>query len=542
MRPAKVVVLAFLLCVAVTIGAYGENAKGCVFNDKNGNGVRDAGEKGLAKVLVSNGVDIVETDRQGQYAIPVTDDTVLFVVKPAGWMCPVGPGNNIPRFYYIHKPKGSPAMKYTGVAPTGPLPASVDFPLRRQHESNRFKMVCMGDTQPRDVEEVQFIAHDLLEDLTDTGAAFGLTLGDVVFNDLTVFEPLVQAMSATGLPWRYVPGNHDHNHDAPTTEQTAETFTRVFGPQYYSFNYGQVHFVVLNDIRHDAKQDKYHGGLGEKQMAFLKNDLSHVKPSQLVVLTMHIPITGLDESKAIYALLKDFPNTFSLSAHTHSQCHVFIDRSQGWQQDTPHHHLNHGTSCGCWWGGSFDEVGIPTAQMADGVPNGYSFITFDGAKYSVEYRVARRPADYQMNVWLPEVVSAPKAADTAAIVNVFAGSSKSTVEMRLDGAKAWTPMEAFVGSDPFFTDAFARQDAFLKKLAKDKGVKEITKEFTSAVREEFHDNFRVLPKPDTDVTHLWRANLPAGLPVGGHTLEVRTTDMFGHIYTAKRMFSVGAGK
>ena len=39
---------------------------------------------------------------------------------------------NLPRFYRHHYPKGSPAdlnLTYEGLAPTGPLPASVDFPL-----------------------------------------------------------------------------------------------------------------------------------------------------------------------------------------------------------------------------------------------------------------------------------------------------------------------------------------------------------------------------------------------------------------------------
>ena len=49
-------------------------ARGVVFHDANGNGQRDAGEKGLADVRVSNGVNIVKTDAEGKYEIGVDDD------------------------------------------------------------------------------------------------------------------------------------------------------------------------------------------------------------------------------------------------------------------------------------------------------------------------------------------------------------------------------------------------------------------------------------------------------------------------------------
>lgn len=531
-------VLLAVLTALCALGASAQQATGVVYDDANTNGARDAGERGIARVLVSNGVDVVETGRDGRYTIGVTDDTILFVIKPRGWMTPVGPGANVPRFYYIHKSAGSPPqLRYKGVAPTGPLPASVDFPLHRQREQNRFRVLCFGDTQTRNVEEVRFLAHDILEEVAGSDAAFGITLGDNVFNDLTVFEPLVETMSTTGIPWRYVPGNHDHNHDAPTTEQADETLERVFGPPYYAFNYGPVHFIVLNDIRYAAMKDEYHGGLGERQLAFIKNDLAHVSPKQLIVLLMHIPLTGINDASALYALLAQFPHTFSLSAHTHSQEHLFIGRAAGWQQEKPHHHLIHGTACGSWWGGNFDDASIPTAQMADGVPNGYSFITFDGTDYDVEYRAARRPADCQMNVWLPAGIKAAELAATRPLINVYAGSERSRVETRVGKNADWTPAEPYLAADPFYAEAAERQQTFFLKLAALKGVAEMDKKFISDVRGEFKSVLRGLPEPDK-VPHVWRATLPATLAPGAHVLEVRTTDMFGHTYTAKHIFNV----
>ena len=137
-------------------------ATGTVFLDTNGNQVKDDNEKGLPGVRVSNGQDIVETDANGQYALAVSDDSILFVIKPRGFMTPVDE-NRLPKFYYIHKPHGSPeGLKYAGVAPTGPLPASIDFPLTEQSESDTFKVLVFGDTQPNNMQEIEWLAHDVI--------------------------------------------------------------------------------------------------------------------------------------------------------------------------------------------------------------------------------------------------------------------------------------------------------------------------------------------------------------------------------------------
>lgn len=84
-----------------------QTATGYVFYDANNNRQRDAGEQGLACVRVSNGREVVCTDENGLYQLPVTGDTILFVIKPQGWRTPLSK-NLTPEFYYIHKPNGSP--------------------------------------------------------------------------------------------------------------------------------------------------------------------------------------------------------------------------------------------------------------------------------------------------------------------------------------------------------------------------------------------------------------------------------------------------
>src|SRR5690606_40994531 len=112
--------LKFTLIIAgLFVGSVGygqEIARGIVYEDTNLNGKKDAKEKGVAQVAISNGVDVVLTDASGRYTIPERDNSIFFVIKPNGYQFPVDE-NNKPKFYYIHKPAGSPNLKYEGSKP-----------------------------------------------------------------------------------------------------------------------------------------------------------------------------------------------------------------------------------------------------------------------------------------------------------------------------------------------------------------------------------------------------------------------------------------
>ena len=225
-----------------------QGAQGTVFNDKNQNGKKDKGEPGLPNIAVSNGKEITKTNEQGKWVLPHDEDTIFFVIKPRDWRTPVNK-DNIPQFYYIHKPNGSsPSLKYKGVEPTGPLPESIDFALIENKEPNTFKAIFFGDPQPRSIEQINYIAHDIIPELIGTEAKFGVTLGDIMFDDLDLFKESNANLALIGIPWYNVVGNHDINFDSKDDAGSDETFHRFFGPNYYSFDHGPVHFIVLDDV------------------------------------------------------------------------------------------------------------------------------------------------------------------------------------------------------------------------------------------------------------------------------------------------------
>jgi hypothetical protein len=487
-------------------------AKGIVFHDANGNRKIDEGEKPLAGVRVSNGREVATSDAAGRYAIPVDDDTTIFVIKPRGWRSPLSK-TNLPQFYYIHKPNGSPKTKFAGVAPTGPLPPSIDFPLSPQNEPDKFKAIIFSDTQTLNRQEVGYLAHDILEELIGTDALFGATLGDVAFNDLTIYDSATAAVSMLGIPWHNVIGNHDANADAGRTRTSDGTFQRYFGPSHYSFDYGPVHFIAIDDIEWlrnpiTGKTD-YWAGIGKEQLEFIKNDLAGVPRETLVVLMMHIPIIEVLNRQSVYRLIEDRPHCFSISGHTHSHEHHFIDGKDGWRGAQPHHHLINGAACGCWWHGCLDDRGIPNATMGDGTPNGYSIVTFDGNRYTQEYKVAGRGKDYQMLIESPDDVPLSEAAKTKILANVFNSSPRSTVRMRIDDGK-WCNMK----QEPLLDPVHCRAKQLDDRL-KGKTWQSLSDSYPS--------------------THIWTALLPADLKAGYRRIEVETIDMNGKKFIGYRL-------
>ncbi|MGY8733733.1 MAG: metallophosphoesterase N-terminal domain-containing protein, partial [Pirellulales bacterium] len=159
--PNKLVLVLVIFSLTFNVMAQDDQqAVGRVYHDKNFNQQYDKGEPLLSGIRVSNGESIVTTDNTGSYKLEISEDTILFVIKPQGWRTPVNE-DQIPQFYYIHKPAGSPTgYRFKGVSPTGPLPKSVDFPLYPQDEPDNFKAIMFADPQPTNQQQVDYVIRD----------------------------------------------------------------------------------------------------------------------------------------------------------------------------------------------------------------------------------------------------------------------------------------------------------------------------------------------------------------------------------------------
>ncbi|MFW6156625.1 MAG: calcineurin-like phosphoesterase C-terminal domain-containing protein, partial [Armatimonadota bacterium] len=172
-------------------------------------------------------------------------------------------------------------------------------------------------------------------------------------------------------------------------------------------------------------------------------------------------------------------------------------------------------TCGAWWHGEVDEHGVPASSCRDNVPNGHLEVSFDGGDYSIEFVPARRPRSHQMIVWAPLVVD---GAQFPVYANVFLGNERSTVEMRVEDGE-WTTMERVREPREEHVEMLrADREAMLEDVGRGDQAEQVS-----------------LP---VESTHLWFAEAALDLDPGYHSVEVRTTDMFGQTYHGERTIRV----
>jgi len=514
--------LAITCCVLFYLPSLGQHiAKGYVFEDSNHNGKRDRKEKGIAGVGISNGKDICFTDRQGYYKLPVGEHDIIFVIKPADYKFPVDE-NNQPQFYYIHKPNGSPiGFKFKGTPPTGPLPKSIDFALIPSTEASSFSSLIFGDPQVRNLDQLDYFDRTIVSELVRVqNVAFGISMGDIVDEDLTLYEAYNQSIGKIGVPWYNLIGNHDSNYEATADSLSDETFEHHYGPANYSFNYAQTHFLILDNVLYPdpRRKSKIWGGFRDDQREFIANDLKNVDKDKLIVVAFHIPLYSSNEfrnsdKQFLFDQLKDFPNVLLLSAHTHIQQQIFHTESGGWFGKKPLHEFNIGTACGSWYSGFPDDNGIPIATMVDGTPKGYAFLNVEGNTYTIDYKVAGKPKEYQMAIMAPKVVMQKRHTPADIVVNFFTGHRHDTVQYRV-GSGAWKPMQWASMPDPDYTYMY----------------------YTWNRSDDIKDTR--WPSEPVSSTHIWKVKIPSNLSVGEHQIEVKATDIFKREFIQKSFFRV----
>jgi hypothetical protein len=517
---------------------------GFVYEDRGGKGRRGPDDPGLPDILVSNGREVVRTGADGRYTLPVGDEAVIFVIKPTGFSLPLGP-DGLPRFSYIHQPAGTPpdlSLRYPGIAPTGPLPASVDFGLVRSPESGDFDVVLFTDPQPESHAELTFVRETAIArvlGMKDAASriAFGMTTGDVLFDDLSLYPRQTRLVAQMGLPWFHIGGNHDLNFEAPDARHSRETFKRSFGAPYYALEHGGVLFLMLDNVNylgaHTATANRggrYEGRIGERQLAFVENLLKQTPTDRLVVVAMHIPLAsdlGPDDPGISTAdrvpllrLLAGRPS-FSVSGHTHTTEHHYLgpDGRPGATDESAHHHHVLTAVSGSWWGGPPDRRGIATADSRDGTPHGFHVLSITGGRRATtRYVPASDDAGRQMRIVLESqfhaddlarlpdtrlyellgaTIPAESAGGTNVVVNLFDGGPRSRVSFRI-GDGPLVPMTRTRRPDPFVAALYARNNATKKSWVKAEPC-----------------------------SHLWVARLPRDLKAGTHRLIVEATDEYG---------------
>lgn len=405
------------------------------------NGTVRAKGKGIAGVAVTDGTTVVLTDKNGNYAFEsAAEADFVYISIPAGYAFPHE--KKIAKFY---EPINKGKEKFTA-----------NFELEQlTTDDTKHNFVVWADTQMISEKDVELLKTQSVPDLQQLVASYpkdtlfhGIGCGDLVWDKFELFTGYKEAIAATGVTFFNVIGNHDMDiKTARTDEWSAETFKKEFGPTYYSFNRGKIHYVVLDDVFFIGTAKKYIGYITENQLAWLEQDLKNVAQGSTIVLSLHIPTdtgaarrnkkeaelgSNVANREQLYKLLKGY-KVHIMSGHTH-----FNDT---WEKGDIMEH-NHGTVCGAWWTGPV---------CGDGTPSGYGVYEVNGSEVKWYYKSTGLPKEHQLSVFGKGKL---KEYPDEILANVWNWDSKWKVEWFEDGV-AKGAMEQRVALDPLAVELYA---------------------------------------------------------------------------------------
>ena len=227
-------------------GKKSDKYTGIVFEDKNGNGKRDDGEKGLAGIRVSNGVTVVQTAADGSFSIAKNEAArFIFASRPAGYKCSTP----------FYRTADSDDLAF-GFAPAEKRPLvfyQVTDTEARRPETWLGEITALGKKDKGD-----FLLHS----------------GDIVG-----LAGHAEKMPLCQMDVFVIPGNHDM--ESKGTEHTREAYEKHFGPVYYSFDAGNFRF--FNIVYERNLKDP------ENQRAWLKRELALLPAGKKIVIHRHEP-------------------------------------------------------------------------------------------------------------------------------------------------------------------------------------------------------------------------------------------------------------
>ena len=276
--------LPFLILALTALGrpaAAQPNLTGTVFVDRNANGARDAGEPGLAGVSVSDQNVVVVTGADGSFRITHSVGSgVLFVSVPEGYRA-VGS-------FWRTADSASAEKGFAFALAPAPAPAE-------------FLFIHASDTH---ISPATVARTRRLRAIVDSvKPAFVIITGDLVRDALRVgeaeatgyYELFRSERDQFSAPVWLVPGNHENfgierhlSLVSPAHPLYARgMYHHYFGPDYYSFTFGGVHFVGLNTV--DIDDLWYYGHVDSTQVEWLSRDLAAVPANVPVVTFNHIP-------------------------------------------------------------------------------------------------------------------------------------------------------------------------------------------------------------------------------------------------------------
>lgn len=219
----------------------------------------------LADVSVTDGRNVVKTDKKGNFTLPGYEKTrFITVTTPAGYTTSE---------YYIRIDNDR---------------KSYDFTLIKdgRTKTSEHSFIQITDTEIHN-SGIGIWATYLRNYIESEQPAFLIHTGDICYeNGLKTHIKSVNSKTM-GVPVYYGIGNHDLVKGA----YGEELYESIYGPTWYSFDIGNIHYV-MTPMAHGDHEPSY---TKEEVYRWLINDLKNMKKGQSLVVFNHDILTAGDD-------------------------------------------------------------------------------------------------------------------------------------------------------------------------------------------------------------------------------------------------------
>lgn len=452
------------LSIAEAIDLPSATITGSVFVDTDGDGIRDEAEEGLAGVPVSDGKAFLTTDADGRYELSIETERrgtdIVYATQPRGYEFGVDKFGE-PLFF-----------KSFGQLSDGAT-ATADFAVTRESKADRgkFSFANIADPHvnaqlPDQIREINSTANDI---------RFIAVSGDLT-NSATQahFDYYRNATAGSEIPVWPAVGNHEYASGS-TYGARIENYRRNVGPEWYSFNYGNRHFIVLEN-NGAAPVDE--------QFAWAQADLATVPDDMKVVVLVHqpmnVPFGGSSAYDKFGDLLEQHGTELILVGHEHSN-HV------EWNSD--------------FVDGAKHIQTVSSSYTIDNAPRGFRYVHMTDTGFTNPFRM------YGENEHLTVVSPAPGTTVSATgfpgiQINAYdTGDEVTSARFRIDGG-SWRPVHPsgeFTWWSAANKQLLPEGDHTLEVSAKDEAGKTWTEEVDFTVSEDARE--AIVPGADWTQHH-----------------------------------------
>lgn len=360
------------------------------------------GENKLEGVIVTDGTNFTKTLKSGKFTFDIDDNAeFVFIITPAGYVADWSSG--VPAFY----------MPAAG-------DSRFDFQLTRTAGGDDYTIVAMADTQTKSDEHFAQFAGKPLNDICKTtkglsGAAVGLTLGDICWDRIELLDRYKQEIVRTGIPFYPVIGNHDKEAHAEGKAEASAAYRSKMGPENYAFCLGKDVVIVLDNIIFN-KNSRMTSGYTEEVISWVKGLLKMIPSTADIYIAQHAPIVEenkkIDNASALLSTIRGRKVTF-LSGHMH------VNQISQIEKNVTEHNI--AAICGAWW---------DTIRCTDGTPRGYKVLTEFGGKLSWYYKPIDQSRKHMAEVY---TLGQTSRHPNSVVVNVWDWDPEWKVEWYEDG-------------------------------------------------------------------------------------------------------------